>query len=94
LKSEGCITLTKEQIPATTDYRGVRNAWLSPNGTFYEVEKYSHNESGEALGVKWSIWARLSCGYWNRMEVTQPQLDVIFDWCLANGEEMPEVRVK
>lgn len=72
------------------------NGWLSPKGRFYPCTYMGHIDAADELGyeeveVEKLGWVKLSSGEWFQpdKELTQRQLDWMFDWCVANSKELP-----
>lgn len=89
----------------TTDYKNVRFGLLSPDGKLYKCEYWGHDDLIYDLGLKhsyhgiqqkgWVVLRHIWIGdedrmYWNTdSELTQKQLDVIWDYCQENGKDFP-----
>ena len=78
------------------------NAILSPDGRFYRADNWTHSKVAYAVtGEDWDDlvrrgWCRLSCGlvrfaYSFRNELTQAQIDAIFDYTQFLGWDFDEV---
>jgi hypothetical protein len=73
---------------------GPWNGWLAPDGTFHECEWYGHDtlsyQIERELGLKRYVedlgYVRLRTGTWYIVvnDLTQKQLDYVFDWEQAN----------
>lgn len=72
-----------------SDLKGLEDAWLSPEGEIHPVGYMGHDAYTYELGMMYTTmtrigWIRLSvCGR-DTGPMTQAQLDVIFDWHVAN----------
>ncbi len=76
----------------TLTLKETENAWLSPEGELFVVDRYGHDLFAGDRGMSQKSmsmegWVRLSEGDWRRPwgEYTQTQIDVIFDWHLQNN---------
>lgn len=77
--------------------RGVRHAWLTPGGRLHPVCLEGHDSYAydlEECGawpntdrLEWEGYLRLSGNEWSDRNVTQAQLNVIFDWHVENEIE-------
>jgi hypothetical protein len=69
------------------------NAWCEPDGTLHPVDEWGHEKWAyehhecEPYDLKKAGWIKLSEGDWCCVDVTQQQLDVIYDWHVANREK-------
>jgi len=79
-------------IQARTDIQPY-NAWLDPKGRLHPVDEWGHEDyaaqemATEAQRLEWHGWIRLSEGIWQGSDVTQAQLNAIWDWHVALGLE-------
>lgn len=76
-----------------TDYVGIANAWLLPDGRLYSCGYHGHLQLTERICKSvWlpnleNDWVKLSDNEWQGPYIiTQKQLDVIWDWHQANGQ--------
>ena len=80
------------------ELKGVQDAWLSPKGEFHPVGIWEHSWYAVDVlcpkhGARYVTdltdlgWVRLSANQWRSRCITQAQLDVIFDWHVANGRK-------
>lgn len=71
------------------DLEGLQSAWVEPDGTLHPVKLWGHDEFARDRQtyygkLKDQGWITLSEGDWPDNRVTQKQLDVIYDWHVAN----------
>jgi len=73
------------------------SGWLSPEGKFYRCGYMEHIGMARRLGFQESSleklgWVKLTTGHGflaPDRDVTQSQIDMIWDYCQEHGEEMP-----
>lgn len=78
------------------------NGWLSPDGTYFECPAQGHLVAADVLAgasrydgekiLESRGWAKVSDNRWfavGRQELTQGQIDFIFDWCQINKRVYP-----
>ena len=70
----------------------LQNAWIEPDGTVHPVKDWGHEEwafdnDKDYYQLKVTGWIKLSEDDWISEEVTQAQLDVIYDWHVANNKK-------
>lgn len=89
----------KPEPHSTIDHR---SGWLSPEGQFYPCDWMEHLwllsclELTDVQAEK-SGWIKISDRYaWSHYHLhgvgqppTQRQIDLVFDWCVENGHELP-----
>lgn len=80
-------------IEPITNYAGIANAWLLPDGRLYSCSYHGHLQLTERICKSvWlpdleNDWVKLSDNEWQGPYlITQKQLDVIWDWCQINGK--------
>lgn len=70
--------------------------WLAPDGQLYRCGFQEHDAVAVRLGIDRTLggdggWVHLQDSRWRDpgREITQAQLDAIFDWSQKHGKEMP-----
>lgn len=94
--------LAGEDLPETIEPDEslmANTGWLSPDGKLYECEYYEHIalisrlvKHGEGKAEKLG-WKKLQNNQWFYMpnpDLTQPQVDSMFDWCQKHEKDMPK----
>lgn len=86
--------LARRLIPVT-DLENVRNGWLAPDGNLYSCDAWAHDwlvrHLEKKTGFREFRFVKLSRGDWTSEDgPSVKQIDRIWDWCKANGEDFPE----
>lgn len=71
--------------------------WLSPTGKLYPCEYFEHDYTARSLGFRQTLrgdnggFVKLQIGEWLQPygDLTQAQIDTIFDWCQVHGQKIP-----
>jgi hypothetical protein len=84
--------------PATRPVQ--EDGWLSPDGVYYPCGCYNHSVAArEIAGVdSYDLercgWVHISDSWvWSERELTQPQIDALFDICMVNPESLLGTRI-
>jgi hypothetical protein len=83
-----------QPVASDQKLRGCQHAWVTPEGVWHEVVRWGHETYAHDMWdmgwqeMKQAGYCKISEGMWQWCDhITQAQLDVIYDWHVANEED-------